>query len=270
MATGYTPPGATCCCGGGACGACACSPMPAEIDLDLSGLTLAFGAGGCSFSGLVLPLSNSEGAPCVWQTDGYLGTGCNLASPCADEELLVGAAFGFACPGTTTLDIQFASVTDQCVFLLEWSEDFLTADDRAAAGIDCSPFSATLTGFPVVNASGPGACLCAAGGLSVSGSVTLAPSPGMLALAAAAKAAPRLMAAAGGGGRGQSYRPPPPARPRVCLYADRVEFLAGCSGFRCRHRCTSPDPGVRAALGESDIVLPADECQTCPGFTPRP
>ena len=72
-------------------------------------------------------------------------------------------------------------------------------------------------------------------------------------------------------------RPKSPARPRVCVYAERTEHLAGCGGFNCRHLCTigirrpgSADAAaVRAHLGDSDVVLPSDECQDCPGYVAR-
>lgn len=73
-------------------------------------------------------------------------------------------------------------------------------------------------------------------------------------------------------------RPAAAARRRICLYAEQVERLAGCSGFRCKHLCMigirrpgSIEAGaVREYLGDSDVVLPSDECQECPGYAPRP
>lgn len=61
---------------------------------------------------------------------------------------------------------------------------------------------------------------------------------------------------------------PRPARPLVCVSAVRVEERAGCGGFNCRHNCTSADPAVASYLGELRTVIPADECQDCPGFRP--
>ena len=61
---------------------------------------------------------------------------------------------------------------------------------------------------------------------------------------------------------------PRPARPLVCVSAVRVEERAGCGGFNCRHECRSSDPAVASYLGELRTVIPADECQECPGFRP--
>ena len=258
MATGYTPPGATCCCGGGAPGCpCPVEGMAAAVCVDYPDYP----------TGGVRTLTPDFRAP----TEYPLGSGETLGHPPAPN-----AACAYHGPVTRMTTTESLVITDYypvvyfetisgvtylTLLVYLWLQNYPTFGDvdyfggfvgwRKPLG-DC-PGSGTysftrtdcITGseFELVDVSNP--------------TVTIGPC-GEALMAAASTAAAR------------GYRPPPPARPRICLYAERVEHLAGCSGFRCRHHCTSPDPGVRAALGDSDIVLPADECQTCPGYRPRP
>lgn len=188
-ATGTATRDGSCCCGG-PCGGCACSPQPAGIDIDLSGLTLHYGFdSSCTFDGLVLSLASSEAQPCTWSTDGDVPTDmCPLGSPCSDDPLFARIAFTFECPGSLVLNIQFAEATTGCNFFFSKTVTLDDAADRAAAGVDCDPFAATLSGFTATNLSGPGACLCA-GTISLSGSVSLSESAGPMTAAAAAVAA---------------------------------------------------------------------------------
>lgn len=60
------------------------------------------------------------------------------------------------------------------------------------------------------------------------------------------------------------------------LIQQRVEYCqsirlplntnAGCGGFGCKQTCQSTDPAVIDFLSGLDVVVPADECQRCPGY----
>lgn len=257
MATGYTQPGATCCCGGG--GGVCCSygdnvTDPVCVTLPTGWPTALFEdvLGGKQF---VLPYFTG----CEW-TDTFAGSASD--GMCTYSYFLQVRAYHPAIPGDAMAvdgSIGFTSVTSGGCGLPP-THYFLTGGGTPTAVVGCRP--QTMAGATGTARAGFDTYDTPAG-------ATVEDAPGGVC-PAALMAAPRLMAATAPAGRGQAYRPPPPARPRICLYADRVEHLAGCSGFRCRHRCTSPDPGVRAALGGSDVVLPADECQDCPGYVPRP
>lgn len=41
---------------------------------------------------------------------------------------------------------------------------------------------------------------------------------------------------------------------------------AGCGGFGCKQVCQSTDPEAIEFLSGLDVVVPADECQRCPGY----
>lgn len=264
MATGYTPPGATCCCGGD----CYTS-APDSV-------CLALNAECAGWSAEPVTVTKSTTTTCVSGATGVVYTGA-IPTPCGQINT---AELVLRCPASVPVtSVLYGRVTlyNTGILFPKSSCQYFSSAEGAATPV-CTSDGATV--FSLYNYmadninSDPDcikpACDCpdlfgfVSGYLVGTVDVTLGPCGGVM------MAAPRLMTAAAPAGGGQPYRPLPPARPRICLYAERVEHRAGCSGFRCRHRCTSPDPGVRAALGESDIVLPADECQTCPGFTPRP
>jgi hypothetical protein len=253
MATGYTPPGATCCCEGGLCGcdwpadlcltvdqmdpAVGCHPLDPALDCT-AGLAAAFV--GTSWD---LP----EQPPVVeardWVSDPQDCDGwtCVAGVRCYPGDGSYGPPVEVTVSQTSGVVARVATFTPDGSLSLAEGCGLPVTVTGTWSGYQ------NVSGFPLYT-WGP-----------VAGQMTISAGPcGALMAATPATAAPA-----------RGYRPPPPARPRICLYAERVEFRAGCSGFRCQHRCTSPDPGVRAALGDTDIVLPADECQTCSGYTAR-
>lgn len=239
-ATGTATRDGSCCCGG-ECGACACSPLPSGIDIDLSGLTLNYGFDStCPLDGLVVPLTNSELQPCTWSTDGDVPTDmCPLGSPCSDDPLFVRIAFTFECPGSLILNIQFVEATTGCNFFFSKTVTLDDADDRDAAGIDCDPFSATLSGFTATNLSGPGACLCA-GTISLSGSATLTESAGPLSVAAVLKTA---------------AAPEPPCRWRGAELTGQERAALSLDHRKTWYRCGKP--------GFPRLGLPVTDCRAC-------
>ena len=250
MATGYTPPGATCCCGGAVCG-CP-EPQPSTMCAVVTGVT---GVCGCDpVAEVTLTRGDPPFADYLWS--GYADlTGC---TPTVRMTVTVSCADGP--PGAFNVQVQFGQ-TAAPFGVCAYSNDSIFVGD---GGAGCDPFFIdTAAGGNAWAEGGSGLCSCFPDAASIAVTVSAG------SCGEALMAGPRLLTATATAAPARGYRPPPPARPRICLYAERVEFRAGCSGFRCQHRCTSPDPGVRAALGDTDIVLPADECQTCSGYTAR-
>jgi hypothetical protein len=123
---------------------------------------------------------------------------------------------------------------------------------RANAGtINCSGFTATLNTF---NSFSP-----ASTSYTVTGTESVTAS---------------LPPCAGGGSAGplsapSESRSSTAQRVTLCTQlGQRLEHLAGCTGFRCRHECNSFDPAVISHLSNVMTATPSIDCQDCPGYSP--